>query len=145
MDFWNLYLRESRTKPFSKEGLQIQDKNGAQDSALTDLQEWITQCITQLDEQVYGYEQKLKQLTGKLKKNEKAEQEELTQRVDRHTFHIKTLEKIRIALERGAVSVDDVKALQDDISYYIEENEVSYSFGSLSLIFLFTIPVTRLH
>ena len=128
MDEWTLYLRESRTKPFSKEGLQAQDKGETEDDELSSLIEWINQCITQLDEQTYDINQRLKQLTGKLKKSDRAKQEELTHRLERHQFHIHALETIIIGLKTSQISVSDIQDIQEQVQSYVDQNDVCLHF-----------------
>lgn len=51
--------------------------------------------------------------------------EETKHTIERHKFHIETLEKILRAIDNDAIDLKPIHNLRDDVEYYIESNQES--------------------
>ena len=124
--------KEMKTKAFSKEGLTAAAKLDPKAQEKHEVTTWIQTQVEELLLQVELSEAEIQTLQGGGKKKSKsggaaAERlEELEHLNDRRKWHISRLEIIMRLLDNGSMAVEKVKALQDDVQYFVESNTASY-------------------
>jgi CCR4-NOT transcription complex subunit 3 len=119
--------KEMKTKAYSKEGLQAQARLDPKDKEKAEFSEFLTNSVAELGEQIEIYEAEAENLLAGQKKNKKDTSKaervaELERIVERHRFHTKKLELILRTLDNGSIEVDEVKGLEEEIKYYVENN-----------------------
>jgi len=139
MERFKIVERETKTKAYSKEGLTNSTRLDPAEREKHGVQQWMNQCIDQLNIQMDQFEAEIESLSGggkkKKGKNADAERvEECQMWVDKHQDHIKKLETLLRMLDNDQVSVQQIKDIQEEIDNYIEncqepdfiENEYIY-------------------
>ncbi|EIN10377.1 hypothetical protein PUNSTDRAFT_84375 [Punctularia strigosozonata HHB-11173 SS5] len=118
--------KEMKTKAFSKEGLIQSAKLDPKAQEKSEQEEWVQNQIEQLQNQVEQAEAEIEALQagGKKKKasSSNARAEELERLNERRKWHISRLEIIMRLLDNGSVAPDQVKALHEDVTYFVENN-----------------------
>lgn len=127
MERFKVCEKETKTKAFSKEGL-AQDRTDPKERAKREVGDWITGFISRMNDQIDEFEAEIEALNsaagkrkGKNAENPKAQ--ELRHQCERHLHHIEMLEKVLRAVDNEAISVDEANELQDQVDYYIENNQ----------------------
>ncbi|KAI8810534.1 Not1 N-terminal domain, CCR4-Not complex component-domain-containing protein [Cladochytrium replicatum] len=121
--------KELKTKAYSKEGLSLPGKVDPHEKEKLELGQWVTETVDKLATQVDAFEAEQESLQPTVKKTRKldpAKQERLTQidhHLERHKFHMGKLEVVLRMLENGNLTVDKVRAIRDDINFYVESNQ----------------------
>ena len=128
METFKAVEKEMKTKTYSKEGLSAATKLDPKEKEKMEMQEFLGNMVDSLEQQVEAQEAEAETLQAGLKKKKsdsgKADRvSELERTVERHKWHIGKLEILRRALENGAVEVEQVKDLESDIRYYVDENQ----------------------
>eukprot|EP01117_Protostelium_nocturnum_P007001 TRINITY_DN2508_c0_g1_i1.p1 TRINITY_DN2508_c0_g1~~TRINITY_DN2508_c0_g1_i1.p1 ORF type:complete len:649 (-),score=132.77 TRINITY_DN2508_c0_g1_i1:60-2006(-) len=118
--------RETKMKAFSKEGLSqsVNDDDGKKEQ-----RQWIGKCLRELREQIDQTESELESIgttpvaakKGKATNNSKID--ELTERLERHNFHVDKLEKVLRNLENDTITTTQVDEIQESVDYYVESNQ----------------------
>ncbi|KAJ3393762.1 hypothetical protein HDU84_001169 [Entophlyctis sp. JEL0112] len=119
--------KELKTKAFSKEGLSAVTKMDPLERARIELADDLRIKIETLETQIDAFEfeiEKIKNGMGKKKDAAKTEKvAKLEHSRERHKHHIKMLEIVLRMLENGDIEMDPVKALKEDIAYYVDSNQ----------------------
>jgi CCR4-NOT transcription complex subunit 3 len=122
--------KEMKTKAFSKEGLIQSAKLDPKAQEKMEQEEWVGNQVEQLQMQVEQAEAELESLQagGKKKKASaaNARAEELERLNERRKWHIGRLEIVMRLLDNGTLSPDQVKALHEDVTYFVENNSVRF-------------------
>lgn len=121
--------REMKTKAFSKEGLLQRERMDPKEKEKADACDWISNTVDELSQQIEMAEAELETLQGTTRKGKKDHAKlerasELEHFIERDRWHINRLELILRLLENDQLSTDQVMAIQDDVQYYIECNQV---------------------
>ncbi|CAB3990434.1 CCR4-NOT transcription complex subunit 3 [Paramuricea clavata] len=140
MERFKVVERETKTKAYSKEGLGLATKIDPATREKEEFRAWLTESIDSLNVQVDQFESELEALNSAPKKRkadkERLERiEELNRLIGQHKYHVKQLERILRMLDNSTISPPDMKNLQEDMEYYIdnsmnpdfEENEYMYN------------------
>ncbi|CAF0867299.1 unnamed protein product [Rotaria sordida] len=130
MERFKIVERETKTKAYSKEGLGAGQKLDPQEKEKEECNQWITEAIQELKIQVDKFESDIETLSASLKKkkSDKDKQERLEETkhsIERHKFHIESLEKILRAINNDALDLKTIHNLRADIEYYVESNQDS--------------------
>ncbi|CAF1424164.1 unnamed protein product [Adineta steineri] len=130
MERFKVVERETKTKAYSKEGLGAGQKLDPQEKEKEECTQWITDAIQELNIQIDKFEADIETLSASLKKkkSDKDKQERLEETkhsIERHNFHIQSLEKILRAIDNDALDLKPVHNLRADIEYYMESNQES--------------------
>ncbi|TPX45571.1 hypothetical protein SeMB42_g00657 [Synchytrium endobioticum] len=129
MEKFKAMEKELKTKAFSKEGLSLPGKVDPEEAKRENLADWIRRTVESLQEMIDKLEFEQEQLLSTIKKTKKVDptkQERLTSvehLLERHKWHINKLEIILRLLENGNLTFDQVKSIQDDVSFYVESCE----------------------
>ncbi|KAJ2790509.1 general negative regulator of transcription subunit 5 [Coemansia linderi] len=128
MEKFKAIEKEMKTKAFSKEGLLQSTKLDPKEKEKLDLCNWLVDAVDLLSTQVDVLEASAETIEGALgkKRRDPNKVEKLTQlqeRVERHKYHIRCLERIQRLLENESLSTEQVQGIQEDVNYYVEENE----------------------
>mmetsp|Transcript_17287 Transcript_17287/g.34875 ORF Transcript_17287/g.34875 Transcript_17287/m.34875 type:complete len:618 (-) Transcript_17287:150-2003(-) len=129
MERFKVLEKESKTKKYSKEGLAQSGKKKKKDPR-DEVYAWIAEKQDALREQVEEFEEQYEQATasggtkGKKKRGGKNEQlETLNHWIGRHNWHLEQLDSVKSRLEKKEISIKQAKRIQEDLEYYIEENQ----------------------
>ncbi|CAF3055188.1 unnamed protein product [Rotaria socialis] len=130
MEKFKIVERETKTKAYSKEGLGAGQKLDPLEKEKEECTQWITESIHELNLQIHKFEADIETLSASTKKKkpdkDKLERLEDTKHsIERHKFHIKSLEKILRAIDNDALDLKPIHNLRPDIEYYIESNQES--------------------
>jgi len=130
MERFKIVERETKTKAYSKEGLGAGQKLDPQEKEKEECNQWIAEAIHELNIQIDKFEADMETLSVALKKkkSDKEKQERLEETkhsIERHKFHIQSLEKILRAINNDALDLKTIHNLRDDIEYYVESNQES--------------------
>ncbi|CAF1560433.1 unnamed protein product [Adineta ricciae] len=130
MERFKVVERETKTKAYSKEGLGAGQKLDPQEKEKEECNQWIAEAIHELNIQIDKFEADIDALSASLKKkkSDKDKQERLEETkhsLERHKFHIESLEKILRAINNDALDPKTIHSLRADIEYYVESNQES--------------------
>ncbi|KAK1858090.1 hypothetical protein I4F81_000704 [Pyropia yezoensis] len=153
MEKFKVCEKETKTKAFSKEGL-AQDRTDPKEKAKREVGEWITDSIFKLREQCDEFEAEVEALSasGGSKRSRKADNpriSDLRTHIERHHFHVKSLERILRAVDNDALPPEKVNELRDGVDYYTDANqepdfyEDEEMYDQLNLDMLAAAPVGR--
>ncbi|XP_078316901.1 CCR4-NOT transcription complex subunit 3-like isoform X2 [Crassostrea virginica] len=126
MERFKVVERETKTKAYSKEGLGAAAKLNPAAKEKSEVTNWLSQTIDNLNIQLDQFESNVEKLTSKKKKMDKDKQdrfEELKGHMDKHKYHIKQLETILRMVDNDAIPLEQIKKIKDDVEYYVEFNQ----------------------
>jgi len=125
MERFKEFERESKTKAFSKEGLNKADKADPHEEEIKGHSKWIQEAIDELKMQNDGIETELEQasnLSKKKKSNaETARLESLKGVRDRHQTHIRRLEQLKRKVDNDEVDLTEIEDVQALVEIYVEQ------------------------
>lgn len=127
MEKFKAVEKEMKTKAYSKEGLQAAAKMDPKDREKADMADFLARMVEDLERQIEQCEAETDSLTATTKRGKKDHTKierisELEGKQERHKWHISKLELILRALENGGIEVEQVKELEEEIKYYVENN-----------------------
>ncbi|KAG9015953.1 general negative regulator of transcription subunit 5 [Tulasnella sp. 427] len=135
--------KEMKTKAFSKEGLIAAQKLDPKEREKTEVSEWISNMLSELQRQIEQTEAEIAstQVTTRKKKGASAngKADELTQLNNRRSWHVGRLEIILRLISNGSITPESVVAIKDDVQYFVESNteedfeENEYLYDELNL------------
>jgi CCR4-NOT transcription complex subunit 3 len=128
MEKFKAVEKEMKTKAYSKEGLQLASKLDPKEQEKQEAVEFLSEMTDALERQIETIEAEVEslQLTMKKGKKDSAKADriaELEGFQERHRWHQHKLQLIQRALENGNVEVEQVKELDENIRYYVENNQ----------------------
>ncbi|KAF8931124.1 proteinral negative regulator of transcription subunit 5, partial [Haplosporangium gracile] len=127
MEKFKVIEKEMKTKAYSREGLIMSGRLDPKEKEKTDLCAWVTERVESLNMQIEAMEAEVETLqTGSKKgKNNPARERisELEDKIERHKWHQGRLELILRLLENGQIDLDKVTSIQEDVNYYVDENQ----------------------
>ena len=127
MEKFKAVEKDMKTKAYSKEGLLAGAKLDPKEKEKLETCEFLSKMVDELERQIEQLEAETDNLNASVKKgkkdNSKAERvAELEALRDRHKWHQSKLELVLRTLENGGIEVDQVKTIEDEIKYYVENN-----------------------
>ncbi|KAJ2320532.1 general negative regulator of transcription subunit 5 [Coemansia sp. Cherry 401B] len=128
MEKFKAIEKEMKTKAYSKEGLMQSTKLDPKEKEKLDLCTWLVDSVDSLTTQIDVLEATAENIEGSMgkKRRDPSKVERLStlsERVERHKFHIRCLERIQRLLENESLSTEQVLRIQEDVNYYVEEND----------------------
>jgi CCR4-NOT transcription complex subunit 3 len=144
MERFKALEKEMKTKAFSKEGLIAATRLDPQEKAKLEARQTIEEFVDSLSRQIEQAEAEIEILQasstgGRGKKSGKSSSAgnsegriaELERLNERRSWHISKLEAVMRLLENGKLSVEQVTELKEDVSYFVESNQVRSSIAGL--------------
>jgi CCR4-NOT transcription complex subunit 3 len=127
MEKFKAVEKEMKTKAYSKEGLSLAAKMDPKEREKAEIVSYLQDCVDKLEQQIEQLEMEQEGLAAVQKKGKKANPNaerisELERVMERHKWHQSKLELLQRTLENGGIDADEVKAMQEDISYYVDQN-----------------------
>lgn len=128
MERFKIVEKNMKTKAYSREGLNM-ERNDPRQKEKDDTSEFIQQMIEELERQNEKHEANVEHIQNsgkksrKLDTSKKQEISELQDKVERNMWHLEKLEQIQRLVMNDQLDCDFVNSMQDDIKYYVEENE----------------------
>ncbi|KAG0290506.1 general negative regulator of transcription subunit 5 [Linnemannia gamsii] len=127
MEKFKVIEKEMKTKAYSREGLIMSGRLDPKEKEKTDLCAWVTERVESLSLQVEAMEAEVETLhtSSKKGKNNPARERisDLEDKIERHKWHQGRLELILRLLENGQIDIDKVTSIQEDVNYYVDENQ----------------------
>eukprot|EP01132_Coremiostelium_polycephalum_P006754 gene6754-8376_t len=117
--------KETKTKAYSKEGLDMSSKD---EMAKSHVRSWVGKAIIDLKSQIESFENELENIPVRKRKTEATRVESLQKYLQNHKYHQKALECLLRMLEVDKVTSDDIESLKDSIDCYLDgyEDENQY-------------------
>ncbi|KAJ1990051.1 general negative regulator of transcription subunit 5 [Coemansia sp. RSA 1358] len=127
MEKFKAIEKEMKTKAYSKEGLLQSTRLDPKEKEKLDLCNWLVESVDSLSTQIDVLEATAETIEGSMGKkrrdpNKVEKLGALHERVERHKFHIRCLERIQRLLENESLSTEQVQQIQEDVNYYVEQN-----------------------
>jgi CCR4-NOT transcription complex subunit 3 len=122
--------KEMKTKAYSKAGLTQAATLDPKEQEKEEAASWLRSQVEELQMQVEQGEAEVEALQGSGKRRNKTSsaaagrQEELEHLNERRKWHIGRLEIVLRLVENGTLSIEQVNALKDDVSYFVDSNSV---------------------
>ncbi len=128
MEKFKAVEKEMKTKAFSKEGLQATAKLDPAEKAKLEACQFLANMVEELERQIEMYEAEEETLQATVKKGKKDTSKadrlsEISRTLERHKYHQGKLELLLRSLENGNVETEQVQELEENIKYYVEENQ----------------------
>ena len=121
MEQFKVCEKETKTKTYSKEGLAREEKLDPAEEAKLNTTTWLGEYIDQLNTMVEEQDFEIEKLSsGKGKKTNKHQIEELLDHIANHKFHINKLEGIIRLVNNDRLDTETVDNLKDDLDYYLD-------------------------
>lgn len=130
METFKMVERETKTKAYSKEGLARDNTLTAEEKKRLRTREWVQELVQQLSDDADATEAEVEALEtaaatagggAKAKKDREATLTRLAGIITNHRWHIERLEALTRMLDNERVDPDEVDAIRDDLSYYVEQ------------------------
>ena len=128
MEKFKAVEKEMKTKAYSKEGLSAAQKLDPKEKEKLETCQFLTNMVDELDRQIETVEAETESLQANMKRGKKDVAKadrvaELETTTERHKWHQSKLELLLRALENGQVDTEQVKDLEENIKYYVENNQ----------------------
>lgn len=146
MERFKALEKEMKTKAFSKEGLIQAAKLDPAEKAKMETINWLSSMIDELARQVEASEAEIEVFaatSGKKRGKGPGGERivELEALNERRKWHVGRMELIQRMVDNGGISVETVDGTKEDISYFVESNQVRLSSGRLVLLDLTLVSV----
>ena len=127
MEKFKAVEKDMKTKAYSKEGLMAGAKLDPKEKEKLETCDFLSKMVEELERQIEQLEAEAENLQATIKKGKKDTSKagkvaSIEEQRDRHKWHQSKLELVLRTLENGGIDADKVKAIEDDIKYYVEEN-----------------------
>jgi CCR4-NOT transcription complex subunit 3 len=127
MEMFKAVEKEMKTKAYSKEGLQASQKLDPKEREKVEMCDFLSNMVDELGRQVEQNEAEEETLNAGMKKGKKDTSKadriaELQKITERHKWHQSKLELVLRTLENGGLEVEHVRDVEEDIKYYVENN-----------------------
>ncbi|KIW08959.1 uncharacterized protein PV09_00870 [Verruconis gallopava] len=128
MEKFKAVEKEMKTKAYSKEGLSLATKMDPKEREKAEMCAYLSDCVDSLERQIEQLESEAETLQANLKKSKKGNSSadrvaELERVMERHKWHQQKLELLLRTLENGGIDAEEVKKKQEDITYYVDQNQ----------------------
>lgn len=128
MEKFKAVEKEMKTKAYSKEGLMASIRLDPMAQKKADLQNFLSDCTSELDRQIEACEAEAESLAVHLRKGKKDSSKadriaEVERQVERHKWHQGRLELIMRLLENGKLDSEQVEGVKDSIKFYVDSNQ----------------------
>lgn len=128
METFKAVEKEMKTKAFSKEGLSAATKLDPKEKEKLEACNFLSEQVDELGRQIETIETEQETLQAGVKKGKKdtgrADRlSELERVMERHKWHVGKLEIMLRLVENDKITVEEVQQLEDEIKYYVEQNQ----------------------
>ncbi|KAG0304858.1 general negative regulator of transcription subunit 5 [Dissophora globulifera] len=127
MERFKAIEKEMKTKAYSREGLIMSGRMDPKEKEKAETCTWVADRVEALNIQIEGLEAEVETLRAGAKKGKNSAAKdrisELEEKIERHKWHQGRLELILRLLENGQIETDRVLAIQEDVNYYVDENQ----------------------
>eukprot|EP00771_Trimastix_marina_P000735 gnl/Trimastix_PCT/1765.p1 GENE.gnl/Trimastix_PCT/1765~~gnl/Trimastix_PCT/1765.p1 ORF type:complete len:755 (-),score=162.44 gnl/Trimastix_PCT/1765:306-2570(-) len=123
MERFKVCEKETKTKAYSKEGLQAQQKIDPEEAAREETRCWVGNCLETLRDQVDLLECQMEALRARHGNRDQEQQRSLQENIDNHNFHQLQLEKVLRTFDNGVTSIEDIEQIKEGVEYFLEENQ----------------------
>jgi len=128
MEKFKVVERETKTKAYSKEGLQAASKVDPAQKEIEETEEWLRDNIKEMKIKSEMYDCQLTSLVPssrkkKLDQHKMDKVDQLKRYMAMMNFHMENLEKVLRMLHNKTITADMAKEVKDDIEYFMESHE----------------------
>ncbi|KAF8939639.1 Not1 N-terminal domain, CCR4-Not complex component-domain-containing protein [Dissophora ornata] len=127
MEKFKAIEKEMKTKAYSREGLIMSGRMDPKEKEKAETCSWVADRVEALSIQIEGLEAEVETLQAGAKKGRnnpaKERMSDLEEKIERHKWHQGRLELILRLLENGQIDTERVLAIQEDVNYYVDENQ----------------------
>jgi len=121
MERFKVLERKSKTKTYSKEGLAKLYAQQLKADPREESYRWISETMGTLQDQIVELEEEMESVTAKSKrKSQKQRLDDISEKVNRHNWHISELRKMKKRLEDEEITIRQGKRVREDVEWYIE-------------------------
>mmetsp|Transcript_114850 Transcript_114850/g.366360 ORF Transcript_114850/g.366360 Transcript_114850/m.366360 type:complete len:898 (+) Transcript_114850:133-2826(+) len=119
------FERELKTKAFSTCALARADELELEEAEKMKYQDWLTETIQRLNDQLDQFEADLELLGNKksLSNDDKSRLAQLKVLQERHRWHIKKLELVLRAVDNDAIDMSDLAVVRESIELYVDNHQ----------------------
>lgn len=119
------FERELKTKAFSTCALARADELELEEAEKMKYQDWLTETIQRLNDQLDQFEADLELLGNKksLSTEDKSRLAQLKVLQERHRWHIKKLELVLRATDNDAIDMSDLAVVRESIELYVDNHQ----------------------
>lgn len=147
MEQFKICEKETKTKTYSKEGLAREEKLDPAEEAKRDTTTWMGEYTEKFNEQVEEKDFEIEKLSsGKGKKTNKHQIEDLTQHIANHRYHISKLEGIIRLVNNDRLDAETVDQIKEDLDYYLEsyeDEDYMQAYGESTIACFFVLLLLR--
>lgn len=125
MERFKVCEKETKTKAFSKEGLNQAMKMDPKEKAKQEMRDWLTNTVETLSTQVDEFDYEMDGIQSNMKKKEKTPPRltHLEESVSRHKEHVRRLEQMLRLLDNETITPENVGDVKDMVEDYLERNQ----------------------
>ena len=122
MEQFKVCEKDTKTKAFSKAGLERQASTDPKEVEREEKREWVNNCLERLQDLVDLVDSDVQKLTANAKGKGKNKEplEKLDNRIQKNKWHMARLEQILKLLDNEEMDPSDLDSIKDDVEYYIE-------------------------
>lgn len=121
MEQFKICEKETKTKTYSKEGLARQEKLDPTEEAKLNTTTWLGEYIERIAEEIEEKDFEIERISsGKGKKTNKHQIEQMQQHIANHKFHMSKLEGIIRLVNNDVVDAEAVDQIKDDLDFYLD-------------------------
>nr|XP_043614135.1 CCR4-NOT transcription complex subunit 3-like [Erigeron canadensis] len=143
MERFKICEKETKTKAFSKEGLEQQPKLDPKEKAKSETREWVNNTVSELESQIDSFEAEMEGLIVKKGKTRPPRLTHLESSINRHKAHIMKLELILRLLDNDELSPEQVNDVKDFLDDYVERNQEDFDeFDDVDMLYN-TLPLDK--
>ena len=138
MESFKVIEKETKTKAFSKQGLEAaRERKDPKEQARDEAREWLNNSVDELQTQIEAFEAEIESLDSSTKKSKNksarpARLGHLEESMSRHHQHIQRMELVLRLVDNEALQPEDVADLKDLVEDYIDRNQDDFDeFGDV--------------
>ena len=138
MESFKIIEKETKTKAFSKQGLEAaRERKDPREQARDEAREWLNNSVDELQTQIEAFEAEIESLAETKKSKSKSSSRpprlgHLEESMSRHHQHIQRMELVLRLVDNEALQPEDVADLKDLVEDYIDRNQDDFEeFGDV--------------
>lgn len=122
MEQFKICEKDTKTKAYSKEGLDRQARLGPKDAEREEKRNWLNECLERLQDLIDSIEADASKLSASKSKGgkNKDQLEKLDNRIQKNKWHMARLELILKLLDNEELDPSELESIKEDVEYYIE-------------------------
>ena len=128
MESFKIIEKETKTKAFSKQGLEAaRERRDPKEQARDEAREWLNNSVDELQTQIEAFEAEIEALAETKKSKSKSTRPprlgHLEESMSRHHQHIQRMELVLRLVDNEALQPEDVSDLKELVEDYIDRNQ----------------------